>query len=179
MQDQKAFVLWFTGLSGSGKSTIADRVYNYLREQEYRVEKLDGDIVRDIFPKTGFSKEERNAHVKRIGFLSSILERNGIIVIASFISPYREARRFVRNLCNDFIEVYVSATIEECKKRDVKGLYKKVANGEIKNFTGIDDPYEIPEYPELILPTHLQKEKESFNNVLDYLIKEGKINGPS
>lgn len=149
----KPKVIWLTGLSGSGKSTIAEGLYNKLKSKGLKVEYLDGDRVRDIFPKTGFSKEERDRHIKRIGFLASILEKNGVIVIAAFISPYEESRQFVRNLCNNFIEVYISTPLEECKKRDSKGLYAKAERGEIKNFTGIDDPYEVPLQPEIRIDT--------------------------
>lgn len=171
----ESFVLWFTGLSGSGKSTLADKIYAELKRSGKKVEQLDGDIVRDIFPKTGFSKEERDQHIKRIGFLASILERNDVIVIASFISPYRESRDFVRKLCDNFIEVYVSASLEECEMRDVKGLYKKVRAGEIKHFTGIDDPYEIPENPELIIDSEKLSVNRSTEIIFEYLNKNFKL----
>ncbi len=164
----KTFVLWFTGLSGSGKSTLAQAVFDKLKDK-CKIEQLDGDIVRDIFPKTGFTEEERNEHIKRIGFLTSILEKNGICVIASFISPFKSSRNFVRNSCKTFVEIYVSANLEECEKRDVKGLYKKVRNGEIKNFTGLDSPYEIPENPELIIDTANLSIEESTNIILRYI----------
>ncbi|MBC8384046.1 MAG: adenylyl-sulfate kinase [Candidatus Cloacimonetes bacterium] len=170
-----SFVLWFTGLSGSGKSTLADKIYMELKSLGKKVEQLDGDIVRDVFPKTGFSKEERDQHIKRIGFLASILERNDVIVIASFISPYRESRDFVRKLCDNFIEVYVSASLEECEMRDVKGLHKKVRAGEIKHFTGIDDPYEIPENPELIIDSEKLSVNRSTEIIFEYLNKNFKL----
>lgn len=134
-----------------------------------KIEKLDGDVVRSILPKTGFSKEERNEHIKRIGFISSMLERNGISVLASFISPYHESRNFVRRLCNNFIEVYVSTPVEECEKRDVKGLYAKARSGEIKNFTGIDDPFEAPVNPEIKIDTSSQSVEESAGIIIEYL----------
>lgn len=162
-------VLWFTGLSGSGKSTISERVYKILDEQGYKVEHLDGDAIRDIFPKTGFSREERNAHIKRVGYLASRLQTHGVFVIGSFISPYQEARDFVRNLCDDFTEVYISTPLEECERRDVKGLYEKARNGEITQFTGIDDPYEEPENPELDIDTTNLTVDEAVQQVLDYL----------
>jgi len=163
------FVLWFTGLSGAGKSTLSDKIYEYFAQKNLRVERLDGDSVREIFPNIGFSREERNEHVKRMAFIASMLERNNIIVIASFISPYNESREFARKLCNNYIEVFVSASIDECKKRDVKGLYKKAKNGEIKNFTGIDDPYEIPRNPELVINTEKFSESECIRQILDYI----------
>ena len=159
-------VLWFTGLSGSGKSTISEDVYSKLENKGFKVEHLDGDSIRDIFPKTGFSKEERNRHIKRVGFLASKLEKNGVLVIASFISPYQETRDFVRNLCGNFIEVHVSTPLETCEKRDVKGLYAKARKGEITQFTGIDDPYEVPENPEIIIDTTNMTVVEAVNEVL-------------
>ncbi len=167
----KPFVLWFTGLSGAGKSTLANLVYDYLVKKGYPVERLDGDTVRSIFPATGFSKEQRNNHVQRVGFLASTLEKNGIIVIASFISPYKESRDVVRGLCKNFIEVYVNATLSTCEERDAKGLYKKARAGEIKNFTGIDDPYEIPENPDIVANTGDETEEESCAYVIGCLEK--------
>ena len=165
----KSFVLWFTGLSGSGKSTLADSIFSELKKSEMKIEQLDGDIVRDVFPKTGFSEIERNEHIKRIGFLTSILERNGIVVIASFISPFAKSREFVKNQCKNFVEIYVSASLEECEKRDVKGLYKKARNGEITDFTGIESPYEIPKNPELVIDTEKLSIEQSTQKVLNYI----------
>ena len=167
----KPFVLWFTGLSGSGKSTLADKVFKYLEKRNIKVERLDGDVVRSVFPQTGFSKEERDKHIRRIGFLTSLLERNGIVVVSSFISPYREARQFVRSNCVHFIEVYVKASVDECERRDAKGLYKKARTGEISNFTGISDPYEEPENPEIIIDTNIQTIDESFAVIRKYINK--------
>jgi adenylylsulfate kinase len=146
-------VIWLTGLPGAGKSTIATGIYEALKERGLKVEHLDGDMVRNIFPKTGFTKEERDRHIKRIGFLASMLEKNGINVVASFISPYKISRDFVRSLCTNYLEIYISTPIEECERRDPKGLYQKARAGLIKNFTGIDDPYEPPENPHLTLDT--------------------------
>jgi len=167
----KPFVLWFTGLSGAGKSTIADGVYDYLIKKGCKVERLDGDVVRSVFPNTGFSKEERNSHIKRVGFLASLLEKNGTIVISSFVSPYQEARDFVKEQCDNFIEVYVSASVDVCEQRDPKGLYKKVRSGEIKNFTGIDDPYEPPKFPTIVVDTARQTIDESFERVKNHIQK--------
>lgn len=158
-------VIWLTGLSGSGKSTIAEGLYKRIQSRGLKVEYLDGDRVRNIFPKTGFSKEERDRHVKRIGFLASMLEKNGVIVVAAFISPYNDSRKFVRDLCNNFIEVHVSTPLEECKRRDIKGLYAKAEKGEIKNFTGIDDPYEVPLQPELSIDTTNITVDEAVNRI--------------
>lgn len=159
-------VIWLTGLSGSGKSTIAEELYKKLKNKEIKVEYLDGDRVRDIFPKTGFSKEERDRHIKRIGFLASMLEKNGVIVIAAFISPYEEARQFVRDMCSNFIEVHVSTPLAECKRRDLKGLYAKAEKGEIKNFTGVNDPYEEPLNPELRIDTTNISVKEAVERII-------------
>ncbi len=165
----KPAVLWFTGLSGSGKSTISEKVYPILKERGYRVEHLDGDAIRDIFPKTGFSREERTAHIKRVGYLASRLQAHGVFVIGSFISPYQDARDFVRDLCEDFVEIYISTPLEECERRDVKGLYEKARKGEITQFTGIDDPYEEPENPELEIDTTGISADEAVQMVIDYL----------
>lgn len=165
----KPTVLWFTGLSGSGKSTISEKVYARLNEEGYEVEHLDGDAVREVFPTTGFSKEERDSHVKRVGFVASLLQKHGVFVVASFISPYQDARDFIRDMCEDFTEVYISTPLEECERRDVKGLYEKARKGEIDNFTGISDPYEEPENPELDIDTTDITPEEGVQQVMDYL----------
>jgi len=170
-KEPRPAVVWFTGLSGAGKSTISERVYEHLKKEGVKVEHLDGDKVREIFPKTGFSKEERNRHVKRVGFLASMLEKNGVTVLASFISPYRESREFVRKMCNNFVEVYVATPLEVCEQRDIKGLYAKARRGEITQFTGIDDPYEAPEHPEIVVDTSQQSVEESVRYVLRELKK--------
>lgn len=162
-------VLWFTGLSGSGKTTVSKWVADALRARGLRVEELDGDTVRDIFPNTGFGKAERDTHIRRVGFLASRLEHNGVFVVASFVSPYRESRDFVRQLCREFVEVHVATPIEECERRDVKGLYAKARRGEIKNFTGVDDPYEAPVSPELVIDTSRLSVEEAGARVLDLL----------
>lgn len=166
---QSSFVLWFTGLPCSGKSTLADMTYHYLLGKKHRVERLDGDAVRSALPDTGFTREERNAHIRRIGYLSSMLEKNGITVIASFVSPYRDARRYVRAMCTNFIEIFVEASVEECEKRDTKKLYEKARAGKISNFTGISDPYEAPENPELTVNTDSETEEESFEKVKQFI----------
>jgi adenylylsulfate kinase len=162
-------VIWLTGLSGSGKSTIAESVKEYLSNKGIRVEHLDGDVVRKMFPQTGFSKEERDKHIRRIGYLAAMLEKHDVSVVASFISPYREAREFVRSLCRNFIEIHVSTPLEVCEQRDPKGLYAKARRGEIKEFTGIDDPYEEPLKPELRIDTTHQTIEESVKIVVDYI----------
>lgn len=163
------FVLWFTGLSGSGKSTLADKLHDTLASRGYRVTRLDGDTVRSVFPDTGFSRDDRNTHIRRIGYLASILEENGIIVISSFVSPYAESRDFVRGLCGNFIEAYVATSLAECEHRDVKGLYRKARAGTIQNFTGIDDPYEPPLHPEMTIATEGKSIDESVQEILSYL----------
>jgi adenylylsulfate kinase len=148
-----AAVLWFTGLSGSGKSTIATRVHEEFVRRGVEVEYIDGDALRAVFPATGFTRTEREEHLRRTGYMASRLEAHGIMVVASFVSPYRESREFVRRLCRNFTEIYVATPLEECERRDPKGLYARARRGEIPNFTGIDDPYEAPEHPELTLDT--------------------------
>ena len=155
-------VFWLTGLPGSGKTALAERLSEYLRAKALRVVRLDGDTLRKMFPGTGYSREERDMHVRRAGELAAQLEKEGAIVVASLISPYREARAYVRSLCSGYIEVYVNASLETCEMRDPKGLYKKARSGEIKNFTGIDDPYEPPESPDSIIPTDGLSLEQSF-----------------
>ena len=146
-------VLWFTGLSGSGKSTIAVRVHEALARRGVEIEYIDGDALREVFPNTGFTRADREEHLRRTGYMASRLAAHGVTVVASFVSPYRESRDFVRRLCPAFVEIYVATPLEECERRDVKGLYARARRGEIRNFTGIDDPYEAPERPELTLDT--------------------------
>ncbi len=169
--------VWFTGLPCSGKSTIADRVAEILKEKGYRVERLDGDILRKHISKDlGFSKEDRFENLRRAGFIAKLLTRNGVIVLASFVSPYKEIREELKKEIGNFIEVYVKASRETCIKRDVKGMWKKAINGEIKNFTGWDDPYEEPEDPDLIIDTDKESIEESTSKVLDLLERKGYIN---
>jgi adenylylsulfate kinase len=165
----RAAVVWLTGLSGSGKSTLADWVAGELVRRGHPVERLDGDSMRAFFPNTGFSKGERDAHVRRVGFLASRLEAHGITVIASFVSPYRESRDFVRGLCQRFIEVYVATPLAECERRDVKGLYAKARRGEIGEFTGISDPYEPPLVPDLTIDTSRMNVEDAGRCILEAL----------
>ncbi|MFH1447688.1 MAG: adenylyl-sulfate kinase [Candidatus Micrarchaeota archaeon] len=169
---RKGFTIWFTGLSASGKSTVAQGVHKFLAEKGYFVEVLDGDEVRkELNYDLGFSKEDRDTNIKRISFLTKILSRNGVVAVGAAISPYRELRQYARSLNKRFCEVYVDCPLEECIKRDPKGMYKKALAGEIKNFTGIDDPYEAPEKPELILETHRETPEESARRVIDKLVE--------
>src|SRR4051794_28318497 len=162
-------VFWFTGLSGSGKSTIATRVHQELLRRGVDVEYIDGDALREVFPQTGFTRAEREEHLRRTGYMASRLAAHGVTVVASFVSPYRESRDFVRRLCPGFVEIYVSTPLEECERRDVKGLYARARRGEIRNFTGIDDPFEVPERPELVLDTRTLTVEQSVAAVLDRL----------
>jgi adenylylsulfate kinase len=160
-------VLWFTGLSGSGKSTIATRVHEALVRDGAEVEYIDGDALREVFPSTGFTRQAREEHLRRTGYMASRLAAHGVTVVASFVSPYRESRDFVRRLCPAFVEIYVATPLEECERRDVKGLYARARRGEIRNFTGIDDPYEAPERPELTLDTRVLTVDQSVAAVLE------------
>jgi len=179
-QKERGFTLWFTGLSGAGKTTIADIVEHELRERERRVEVLDGDIVRTNLSKgLSFSREDRNVNVLRIGFVANLLTRNGVGVIVSAISPYKEARDQVRRRIIDFVEVFVDAPLEVCAERDVKGLYKKAYSGEIKAFTGVSDPYEPPAAPDLVLKTDEEEPQESARKVLEKLEFYGYLQPPT
>jgi adenylylsulfate kinase len=170
MNDQRGFTLWFTGLSGAGKTTISEIVEHELRERERQVEVLDGDIVRTNLSKgLTFSREDRNINVLRIGFVANLLTRNGVGVIVSAISPYKEARDQVRRRIVDFVEVFVDAPLEVCAERDVKGLYKKAFAGEIEQFTGVSDPYEPPNAPDLVLKTDEESPAESARKVIEKL----------
>jgi adenylylsulfate kinase len=169
---QSGMTLWLTGLSGAGKSTLARHVERELRTRQLRVEVLDGDIIRENLSKgLGFSKEDRDTNIRRIGFVSNLLSRNGVIVIVAAISPYRGVREEVRVLHGKvpFVEVFVHCPVEILAKRDVKGLYEKALKGEITNFTGISDPYEEPENPEIVVQTDKETETESASKILLWL----------
>ncbi len=171
---RKGFTLWFTGLSGAGKSTLANLVAEELRRRGMNVEILDGDEVRTNLSKgLGFSKEDRDTNIKRIGYVCKLLTRNGVVAISAAISPYREVRDYNRQQIGHFIEVYVACSIEELTRRDVKGLYKKALAGEIKNFTGVSDPYEPPTHPEITVDSGRQSVQESLRTVLGYLEQHG------
>ena len=170
------FTLWFTGLPCSGKTTVSELVAQELLERGLKVEILDGDVVRQNLSKElGFSKQDRDRHIRRIGFVSKLLSRNGVAVIAAFVSPYLAIRDELRQDIENFVEVYVKCPVEICMERDVKGMYKKALAGEIKNFTGISDPYEEPEYPEIVIETDKETPEESAQKVLDTLEEFGYI----
>lgn len=171
---QPGVTVWFTGLSGAGKTTISRAVEKELKSYSYRVEVLDGDIVRQNLTKgLGFSKEDRDENIRRVGFVAELLTRNQVSVLVSAISPYRDIRQEVRQKIGNFVEVYVNAPLAVCEQRDVKGLYKKARAGEIKNFTGIDDPYEPPLNPEVECRTDLETLEESVSKVLGKLRELG------
>ena len=170
MENERGFTLWFTGLSGAGKTTISEIVEQELRERGRKVEVLDGDVVRTNLSKgLGFSREDRDTNILRIGFVAELLSRNGVAVIVSAISPYKEARDQVRRRIIDFVEVFVDCSLEVCAERDVKGLYKKAFDGEIENFTGVSDPYEPPASPDLILNTDEEEPLDSACKVIEKL----------
>ena len=172
--EHKGFTLWFTGLSGAGKSTLSNLLATELRRRGMKVEILDGDEVRTNLSKgLGFSKEDRDTNIKRIGYVCKLLTRNGVIAISAAISPYREIRDFNREQIGPFIEVYVECSIEKLTERDVKGLYKKALAGEIKNFTGISDPYEAPLKPEILINSGTETVEQSLQSILTYLEKHG------
>jgi adenylyl-sulfate kinase len=174
-QSDKGFTVWFTGLSGSGKSTVAEMLYHEFQAREMKTEILDGDVVRQNLSKgLGFSKEDRDTNVRRIGFVADLLTRNGVATICCPISPYKAIRDELRAQIGAFVEVYVHATLDELSNnRDPKGLYKKALAGEITGFTGVDDPYEPPEDPELVLDTMVESPEESLGNVLARLKELG------
>jgi adenylylsulfate kinase len=175
MQHQ-GVTLWFTGLSGSGKTTIAKAVERELKARHCKVEMLDGDIVRTNLSKgLSFSKQDRDINVRRIGFVANLLSRNGVVAITAAISPYRAIRNEIREMTESFMEVYVNAPLEICESRDVKGLYALARSGEIKNFTGIDDPYEEPLNPEVICYTAKESIEESVGKVIAELERYGYI----
>ena len=165
---ERGFTVWFTGLSGAGKSTIAEMLFHEFQARGMKTEILDGDVVRTNLSKgLGFSKEDRDTNIRRIAFVANLLTRNGVATICCPISPFKETRDEARALIGDFVEVYVHATIDElAQNRDPKGLYKKALAGEIKNFTGVDDPYEVPENPEVVLDTMVESPEDSLKTLL-------------
>ncbi len=161
------FVLWLTGLPCSGKKEIADNLYRFLKKRNIPVERLDGDDVKTLLPSTGFTRDQRTVYLKRMGYLASLLERNGVTVIASFISPFNEVRQYNRSLCINYIEVYVSTPQEACRKRDIWGLYNKAENNEIQHFVGIHEKYDVPQNAEI----EFDLSKEHIIHVIKGLVK--------
>jgi adenylyl-sulfate kinase len=170
----QGFTIWFTGLSGAGKSTLAEALAERLQVQGERVEILDGDAVRTHLSKgLGFSREDRDTNIKRIAYVCGLLTRNGVISISAAIAPYSEARAWARQEIGNFVEVYVKCPLEVCRQRDVKGLYKLVDEGKIQHFTGVDDPYEEPEQPDLVIETDKQSIAESVDAILAHVVALG------
>jgi adenylylsulfate kinase len=170
MNHDTGFVLWLTGLSGAGKSTIAAKLAPALAERGHRVELLDGDEVRtNLCQGLGFSREDRDTNIARIGYVAGKLAKHGVAVLVAAISPYRQARDLVRAEVDNFVEVHVAAPVSTCAERDVKGLYAKALSGEIKHFTGVSDPYEPPLAPEVVLHTEAESVDESVEQVIAWL----------
>lgn len=175
--EQQGFTLWFTGLSGSGKTTASRIIEKELRNRGLKVEVLDGDLVRENLSKgLGFSREDRDINIRRIGFVSELLTRNGVIVITAAISPYRATRDENRARIGRFVEVYAKCPISVLAERDVKGLYKKALAGEIKNFTGLDDPYEEPLNPEIVIESDKETPQQSAQKIITRLEEMGYLN---
>ena len=168
-REVQPLVLWITGLSGSGKTVVAEEVTQRLRQQQLKVDHLDGDEVRHLFPTTGFSRSEVNQHVERVGHLASELEKNGVFVVASFLSPYRESREFVREICKNYIEVYAATPIEVCRQRDPKGLYRKAEEGELHDLSGVDLPYEAPANADIVVDMSRMSVSEASDHIMDRL----------
>lgn len=174
--EHRGFTVWFTGLSGSGKSTLASELADRLRARGMKVEVLDGDVIRTNLSKgLGFSKEDRDTNIRRIGWVCEVLSRNGVVAIAAAISPYRMIRNEVRSKVDTFVEVYVEVPLEVAISRDVKGLYQKALTGEIKNFTGVSDPYEPPENAEVVCHTAEETVEESVAKIWARLEEAGLI----
>lgn len=171
---KKGVTIWLTGLSGAGKTTISHLLEEQLKKLKLKVEVLDGDAIRKLLSDNlGFSREDRQKHIARVAYICKLLTRNDVTVIASLISPYRETRDCCRKEIGSFVEVYVKCPLEECIRRDVKGLYHKAINGHIQGFTGISDPYEEPENPEVVVDTFIEEPRESVFKILVYLARQG------
>jgi adenylyl-sulfate kinase len=176
MAEQEGFTLWFTGLSGAGKTALAKALEPVLRERGLKVERLDGDIVRQSLTRDlGFSKEDRDLNIERVTFVAKLLTRNGVAVMCSFISPYIARREKSRAEIGNFVECYIECPLEVLVERDVKGLYKKALAGEIKNFTGVSDPYEAPPNPEIVVNSGTQTIEESMAIILQRLEELGYV----
>jgi adenylylsulfate kinase len=165
------FVVWLTGLARSGKTEIGKELSKMLKEKGVKVEHLDGHSVRNLFPQTGFTRDEVNQHIERVGYLASKLENQGVFVVATFLSPYKESREFVRRNCNNFFEIHISTPAEVCEKNDDRGIYKKARIGEVKNFPGVNSEYEKPNNPSLVINTADITTKEAANQIFNKLEK--------
>ena len=180
MPKQKGVTLWFTGLSGSGKTTIAKEVERILKEKGYKVERLDGDEIREYLCRDlGFSKEDRDENIRRISYVAKLLTMNDVITLCCFISPYRKARQEARELIGEFVEVYINAPLAVCEERDVKGLYKKARTGELEEFTGVSDPYQEPIAPDIEINSYEKNISECSNHIINYLYDKEYIMGTS
>jgi len=165
------FNLWFTGLPLSGKTTIADKVYTELEKLHIPIERLDSKDIRDLIPGIGYTREDRNRHMHRIGFLIQKLQKNSISTVASFVSPYRESRKAIREMVKNNIVVYLKADVEICKQRDYKGVYEKAMSGELKNFSGVNDVYEEPQHAEIVIDTEKMDPDEAAKQIVKYVKK--------
>lgn len=175
-KNEKGFTVWFTGLPCSGKSTIADAVAEELKKEKLKVERLDADIIRKhLWRELGYSKEDRDENIRRVTYLAQLLTRNGVAVLTSFISPYRELRNYARQKIGDFVEVYVKCPVEVCMQRDTRGMYKKALAGEIHDFTGVSDPYEEPLHPEVLIESDKELLAQSVGRVMVKLKEFGYI----
>lgn len=176
VREEEGFTVWLTGLPCSGKSTIAAKLVEHLRASGRKVEVLDGDLVREHLSKgLGFSRADRDANVLRIGFVAQLLARNGVAVVVAAVSPYASTRELVRQQIPGFVEVFVECPLEECERRDVKGMYKRARAGAIGAFTGVDDPYEPPLHPDVTVRTREEEVDESLQKVLDKLDELGHL----
>ncbi len=169
---EQGFTIWFTGLPCSGKTTLSKQIFNYLKKQGLKTELLDGDVIRRHFSQElGFSEKERKINIRRIGFLSHLLTRNGVVTVVAAIAPYKELREENRRLIGRYVEVYCNCPLEVAEQRDVKGMYQKARAGEIKNFTGVSDPYEAPDNPDIVIYTHKEPPETSISTIISYLKK--------
>ena len=165
------FNLWFTGLPLSGKTTIADRVYEELKKLDIPLERLDSKDIRDVVPDVGFTREDRNRHMKRVGHLIKTLQNNSISTVASFVSPYRESRKAIREMVKNNVVVYLKADVESCKQRDYKGVYERAISGELQNFSGVNDVYEEPQHAEIVIDTDETTVNEAVGLIVKYIKK--------
>lgn len=167
---KKGTVIWLTGLPCSGKTTISKEIEKHFKEKGLPIQRLDGDVVRETISKDlGFSKKDRDINIERLSYVAQMLSDNGVNVVSAFVSPYQKMRDFTRGICENFVEIHVNCSLQECQKRDVKGMYAKAAAGEIKDFTGVGDPYEPPKKPEVVVDTEKEELEESVKKILDFL----------